>query len=644
MTLVCLICAARMRMLGAVDDAQTGSAAPKISDVAVSAVSPTSVLVQWITDVNSDTMVSYGVDDSWEWDQGYTQDCAASTRYYPACNGSGATSGVTAHSIMLSSLRPGSTYNFGVRSRGFTNGLPDPSKAAFDNVHCSGGCRFTTPAAPSTGAFDYYVSLQGPQHVTQGYAVYVQIRMGELQGTSSDTNIKVDFAGLPANATLDFPDADIGNCAQRRISATRLNIYRANCGSTYFKLSTASSTPIGAKTLTLTFTALGGVPAIKILAWPITVDAATPLSKGTPSSYPPIPCLSPSSRQMDKGRSCSWNWTTNMITYGTKWCVPGSPGNNGGPGNEQGAWYYDGERVYFEIHEYDLKRGLTRNPGRWNTCASDWASYYSAYVIASDGRIPGFRVFPHGPYMDFLRNGSSSDKAIVDSLATKSAYSGLGNAGANSDLIREIAYLVQANRLDNDLGASRSSPLAKAVDMTLGNVDQNVVSQNADYVQPFMLGLAAEALIQYYEDGHASDVRIPAAVKHIADWLWINAWNKISISGHVFRNAFYYNNYYLKIGASGSDQRNLNLLVCPLYAWLFQYTGDAAYQAEGDQCWQAGVNFDPSEGIGWSGKNFTQNYRWSFDYVTWRSAPGNSPGYSPSRDNQEFWHDRRPRE
>src|SRR5262249_46422858 len=214
----------------------------------------------------------------------------------------------------------------------------------------------------------------------------------------------------------------------------------------------------------------------------------------------------------------------------------------------------------------------------------------------------------------------ASDATNLNLLAAKSAYAGLGASATDARMIREIQYLITANRLDAKLGANTFTAAAKAVDMTLGNIDQNVVSQNADYVQPFMLGLAAEALIKYYEDGHTSDIRIPIAVKHIADWLWTNAWNKTFITGYVGSQAFYYNNYYYRIGLSGSDQRNINLLVCPMYAWLSQYTGDATYQNEGDQCWQAGVNFDPSSGINWSGKNFSQNYRWSFDFVTWRGG------------------------
>jgi hypothetical protein len=58
-----------------------------------------------------------------------------------------------------------------------------------------------------------------------------------------------------------------------------------------------------------------------------------------------------------------------------------------------------------------------------------------------------------------------------------------------------------------------------------------------------------------------------------------------------------------------------------MYAWLFQYTGDQIYQIEGDRIFNSGVEDNPGNGIGWSGKNFSQQYRWSFDFVKWRSAP-----------------------
>ena len=68
---------------------------------------------------------------------------------------------------------------------------------------------------------------------------------------------------------------------------------------------------------------------------------------------------------------------------------------------------------------------------------------------------------------------------------------------------------------------------------------------------------------------------------------------------------------------------DLNLLIAPAYAWLYRQTGDPAYRDRGDQIFAGGVK------LAWLGaKQFNQNYRWSFDYVRWRSG---SPASSPKR-------------
>jgi len=59
-------------------------------------------------------------------------------------------------------------------------------------------------------------------------------------------------------------------------------------------------------------------------------------------------------------------------------------------------------------------------------------------------------------------------------------------------------------------------------------------------------------------------------------------------------------------------------MIAPMYAWIFKITGNTKYQSEGDQIFASGVEFDPAGTLGWSGKNFMQQYRWSFDFVQWR--------------------------
>ncbi len=62
---------------------------------------------------------------------------------------------------------------------------------------------------------------------------------------------------------------------------------------------------------------------------------------------------------------------------------------------------------------------------------------------------------------------------------------------------------------------------------------------------------------------------------------------------------------------------DLNLMIAPLYGWLFQQTGDVKYRDIGDRIFTSGVQRAYLDG----GKQFTQNYRWSFQYLNWRESP-----------------------
>src|SRR5207302_217264 len=60
----------------------------------------------------------------------------------------------------------------------------------------------------------------------------------------------------------------------------------------------------------------------------------------------------------------------------------------------------------------------------------------------------------------------------------------------------------------------------------------------------------------------------------------------------------------IPVVTGGADLQALNLLIAPMYAWLYRFTGLQQYQLEGDAIWASGVNDPTSEGISWSGKNF----------------------------------------
>src|ERR1700722_14435947 len=48
--------------------------------------------------------------------------------------------------------------------------------------------------------------------------------------------------------------------------------------------------------------------------------------------------------------------------------------------------------------------------------------------------------------------------------------------------------------------------------------------------------------------------------------------------------------------AHASSTVPLNLLIAPMYAWLFKKTGEKQYQVEGDLIWKSGVLLDGAGG------------------------------------------------
>jgi hypothetical protein len=165
-------------------------------------------------------------------------------------------------------------------------------------------------------------------------------------------------------------------------------------------------------------------------------------------------------------------------------------------------------------------------------------------------------------------------------------------------------YILHAYRLARSLGEPEHRNFHRTVAFLLGHLDQWFVSGTEDYMQPFMVGLAAEALIQYWQESR--DPRVPPAIKTAMDELWDWAWVPADKSF-----------FYESTGNTSSGAPDLNLLIAPAFAWLYMLTGDPLYQQRGDLVFEGGV-----EGA-WldQGKQFSQNYRWSFDFVDWRLNP-----------------------
>jgi hypothetical protein len=168
------------------------------------------------------------------------------------------------------------------------------------------------------------------------------------------------------------------------------------------------------------------------------------------------------------------------------------------------------------------------------------------------------------------------------------------------------------------IGLPRAAKLLPLVDIALGHIDQWVTPnltnfQTSTYVRPFMAGLTAEALIQYH--GVTGDRRVYPALKRLADWLWTNTWVAAELS-------FKYTSIPRPSGGT-EVAPDLNLLVAPLFAWLYGLNGDPLYIQRGDLIFKGGVAGagtanNPSGASLHREKHFNQNYRWSFKYLEWR--------------------------
>jgi len=428
---------------------------------------------------------------------------------------------------------------------------------------------FLCIACPTAAlAYDFTLEAHGPNRVVQGHDMYLEEVSAVTSGTRDYIYYYVD--GLPDGATVSWPTIAASCCGGNKSYQPGTNV---------LEISVPATVPTG--TYSLTLRAVSGGITHQVPYTMVIDPVPGPLPKQVISTIPLIPNLS--------------TWETQMTTYGKTHCNEAKI--TAVSTWEGGVWYYDGMRIFFQIADY------TKDPS-WNVCAGYVENVYKPYAMSG---APGWRVFPHGLYKDYLRTNELTSKDAAIALATKSAYAGVGGKVSYgvSHYQREDAYLIHAYRIAGLLGSPNPKLYARSVDFVLGIIDQVFVSKtDTVYMQPFMVGLMMEALIQYYDE--TKDPRVPPAIKAAVDGLWTEAWMPAS-------NAFYYE----KSENPKKAASDLNLLIAPAYAWLYKLTGDPVYQKRGDLIFQGGVAGAWLDG----GKQFSQNYRWGFDYVNWRSHP-----------------------
>jgi hypothetical protein len=317
-----------------------------------------------------------------------------------------------------------------------------------------------------------------------------------------------------------------------------------------------------------------------------------------------IPLMSFAQQLRGPGVLGKSKWETTMVTLGAKWCNPTEVYSFA---DESTVWFYDGARVYFQIADYtrDIK---------WQACALNIARQYRDYVLKANGRLPGWRLHPHGLLMAWKRTGDASYRTALDLLARNGNYAATGG-GIHFTMMRETAYVLQGYVAAEKAGFPRNPLMLRAATQLIGQFAELFLPAFT-INKPFgphltvMNGLGAAALIEYYE--LTGDPRVPPTIKAMLDWMWTNAWSptmrKLMINPDLFGPLCSW-------GCRQYDSTLVNL-TAPAFAWYWQLTSDPNYLWKGDEMFAHALDTD----INWGGKIFSQNYRWSFDYIRWRET------------------------
>lgn len=318
-------------------------------------------------------------------------------------------------------------------------------------------------------------------------------------------------------------------------------------------------------------------------------DGASPLpTPSPPVTVAPTPTSTASLMPVQQ-------WETIMTQYGKQHCDKAAIDKVGIA--DTGVSYYDGARVYYQVADYTGDKS-------YETCAGYVRNVYRPYALK--GGTPGWRVFAAGLGIHYKKARDQLSLDAIKKLTGKSAFA-VDNDWVNTNApkaenSREVAYLIEAYLEERKITAALNPRITKLVTWSKGHLDQWL---KGAVLKPFMAALTSEALIQYYEE-EKQDAAIQTLVSRIADFMWTKLWVEDAQS---FK--------YIDRVVSGEDppdpSPDLNLLIAPLYSWLYKETGDEKWKVRFEKIFTGGVN-----NAYWvSGKVYSQSFRWSIQGLEW---------------------------
>ncbi len=312
--------------------------------------------------------------------------------------------------------------------------------------------------------------------------------------------------------------------------------------------------------------------------------------------------------------------------------------------------FYDSAHTFYSIADYLGEEEPWHTYARWAISV-----YRDGYLIPNDYRTAAWRRSSLGMYEHFLRGGDTTLEEL-EALRDQPAYSwvrhGRGQGGAEHRS-RAIAFAVQSHVVAERAGSDRRYDgnvptlsvfipwmASHLYEWRTGNY-KGTPNKGEPRFAPFMFGLTAHALIDFYEwelergadpdaywpkslpiDYGQGDAQgeisvswpgIEEALADVARWAVLEArhddgssmWRESGNGDAAF--------LYESINEPGVAY-DLSMLIAPVYAWLWKITGNPEFRLVGDKLFLGGAR----KGATLTGKHFNQQFRIAFDFLQWR--------------------------
>ena len=291
--------------------------------------------------------------------------------------------------------------------------------------------------------------------------------------------------------------------------------------------------------------------------------------------------------------------------------------------------------------------------------AHDEHHYHINTFCSPAGAVAGYRIFPEG-FLEEINRASSRAAAALANITAMLANGAYVNTGVPNDLsnatgdwdgsnggARECAMalhlFIYAELAGITLTPTNITRRQQLFEWSLGHLEQYSTGTVCRYMKCFMAAIVVKSMIAYY-DHVDQDSRILPLVEAVAQRMKDNCWHSTAGSwgvggGFIYAEIFIphptNSGGYYSPSEDPYTQVDLNMLIAPVYAWLWYQTGVESWRTFGQEIftasipvydiwgfWVSGANLNTRSATNPACKQYQQQLFWSDKFIEWmESAP-----------------------